>query len=67
MSAGYLSTRHAAEYLDLTVRAFDQAVRRLGIPHHRIGRLRRFKASELDAVLDAMSKRPVRPRQHGAA
>jgi len=67
MSEGWLSTRSAAKHLDMTPRAFDQAVRRLGIPHHRIGRLRRFKASELDAVLDAMSKRPVRPRQQGAA
>lgn len=58
MSDGYLSTKHAAEYLDLSVRAFDQAVRRHGIPCKRIGRLRRFVKADLDRALDAMSRRP---------
>lgn len=55
---GYLSAQSAAKYLDMTYAAFDQAVRRHGIPHKRIGRLRRFKASDLDAALDAMGRRP---------
>ena len=58
MTPGYLSTKHAAAYLDLTVRAFDQAVRRHGIPHARIGKLRRFKPADLDAVLTTMAQRP---------
>ena len=55
--SGYLSPRHAAEYLDLTYRAFDQAVRRLGIPHKRLGRVRRFSKAALDRMLDAMTDR----------
>lgn len=55
---GYLSARHAAEYLDLTYRAFDQAVRQHGIPYKRLGRLRRFAKADLDRVLEAHSLRP---------
>jgi excisionase family DNA binding protein len=58
MTPGYLSAKHAAEYLDLSYRAFDQAVRRHGIPHERIGRLRRFTPAALDAALKAMGQRP---------
>lgn len=54
---GYLSARSAAAYLDMTYGAFDQAVRRLAIPHERIGRLRRFKKSTLDSMLHAMGQR----------
>lgn len=58
MSDGYLSARSAAAYLDLTYKAFDQAVRRHGIPCKRLGRLRRFLKADLDRALDAMSQRP---------
>lgn len=59
MTDGYLSARSAAAYLDLTYRAFDQAVRRHGIPHERLGRLRRFRKADLDNVLKAMRQRPT--------
>lgn len=60
MSGGYLSARHAAEYLDLTYEAFDKAVRKHGIPFKWFGRLRRFQKTDLDKALDAMSRRPLR-------
>lgn len=66
MNDGYLSAHSAAAYLDLTYRAFDQAVRRHGIPHKRIGRLRRFLKADLDRTLDAMAQRP-RPRRKTVA
>lgn len=58
MTPGYLSTKNAAAYLDLPVRAFYQAVQRHGIPHGRIGKLLRFKVTDLDAALQAMAQRP---------
>lgn len=59
----YLSSRHAAEYLDLSYRAFDVWVRRYGVPHLRLGRQRRFEPAVLDQVLRTMSQRPgLRPR-----
>lgn len=62
MSEGpYLSATHAADFLDLTYKAFDMAVRRHGIPYKRLGRLRRFSKADLEKVLDAMTARP-RPR-----
>ena len=61
--SGYLSSRHAAEYLDLTWRAFDQAVRRHGIPYKWFGRQRRFKVADLERVLDAMTARPKSRRR----
>lgn len=66
MNDGYLSAKHAAEYLDLSYDAFDQAVRRHALPCYRIGRLRRFLKSDLQAALQAMALRP-RKRQRRAA
>lgn len=60
MSAGYLSARHAAEYLDMTFRAFDQWTRREGIPCLRIGRTRRYTRESLDRALKTISLRPRR-------
>lgn len=54
---GYLSSQSAAKYLDMTYAAFDQAVRRLGIPHGRLGRQRRFSKDTLDRVLKTMAMR----------
>lgn len=62
MTDGYLSARHAAEFLDMSYAAFDQAVRRLGIPCKKFGRLRRFRKADLERVMDAMSQRPRRKR-----
>jgi excisionase family DNA binding protein len=51
----WLDAEEAAEYLRLrSVRALYDHVRRGRVPAHRLGRLLRFRRSELDAMLDAV-------------
>lgn len=57
--SGYLTAQHAAEYLDMTVRAFDQFARRNGIPCARRGRIRLYRQATLDRVVTMMAERPV--------
>ena len=66
MKDGYLSTKHATEYLDMSPSAFGRAVRKHGIPHGRIGRLRRFRKDTLDRVLATMALRPTTRRGPGS-
>lgn len=54
---GYLSARHAAEYLDMPYRTFDKWVRREGVPHALVGRQRRFSRTTLDAVMKTLALR----------
>ena len=63
MSAAYLSTKEAAAYLGVSVRGFDQFVRRHGVPHVRYGRHRKFTIATLDRVLSTMAQRPARLRK----
>lgn len=52
MSTGpWLTSEKAAEYLGLTTKALREATRRGKIPVHRLGRLLRFSAAELDALV----------------
>lgn len=62
MTAGYLSARSAAAYLDKTYKAFDQFVRRHGVPCKRLGRVRLFLKADLDRVVDVMTDRARRER-----
>lgn len=62
MTDGYLSARHAAAYLDMSYAAFDQMVRRQGIPHKRYGRIRRFLKSDLEAAGDVLRLRLLRKK-----
>lgn len=49
----WMDAAEAAEYLRLrSVRALYDHVRRGRVPGHRLGRLLRFRRSELDAVLE---------------
>lgn len=56
----YLSSQHAAQYLDMTYEAFDKFVRREGVPHLRLGRKRLFEPKVLDDVVKAISLRQQR-------
>lgn len=54
----WLTTAEAAAYLSMTPKAFDEWVRRHGVPCGRTGlRTRRFKASALDKVLATFAAR----------
>jgi hypothetical protein len=60
MSEPLLTSAQAAAYLGYSTRAaFDKAVVRLGLSFQWIGRRKRFKASELDRAVRAMTLRRV--------
>jgi excisionase family DNA binding protein len=48
---GWLDTRSAAAYLDLSLKAFESKLDRREVPVHRMGRSLRFLPSELDALV----------------
>lgn len=54
----YVDTNTAAEHLGTTVRHIRELVYRRQIPYYKVGRLVRFKPSELD---EWMAKRRVSP------
>lgn len=53
MSDRWLTADEAAAYIGLSRKALYERVRRGQIPAHRLGRALRFKASEIDQVLEA--------------
>ena len=58
-----LTSREACDYLRLpSLNALHQAVGRHGIPHQKVGRSLRFRASELDAY---MAENALRRRGRG--
>jgi excisionase family DNA binding protein len=63
MSEPLLTARQAAAYVNVSYAAFDQMVRRVGIPHERWGRVRRFRKDVLDRALRTMTQRYDRTRR----
>jgi hypothetical protein len=63
MSAAYLSTRHAAEFFDLPVKAFRRLAREEGIKDYPLGpRQHRYKADDLHRTAEAIRLRPRRQK-----
>jgi excisionase family DNA binding protein len=60
----WLSTDKAAAHLDLSPGAFDELVRRKGIPHQWVGNSRRFSRDVLDKLVTAglLGRARRRPR-----
>jgi len=54
-SAGLLTPKEAAEYLRVPIKSLYNRVQRREISHIKLGRLLRFKKSELDRVLKVMA------------
>jgi len=59
----FLDARSASQHMNVPIYYLTSAAKRkaLGIPHYRIGRLLRFKRSELDAwLVENASRHPGR-------
>ncbi len=54
-SADLLTPKEAAEYLRVPIKSIYNRVQRKEISHIKLGRLLRFKKSELDRVLKVMA------------
>lgn len=54
-SADLLTPKEAAEYLRVPIKSLYNRVQRREISHIKLGRLLRFKKSELDRVLKVMA------------
>jgi len=52
---GYMTAKEAAAYLRLSPNSLDALIRDEDLPFRRVGRKRLFRASEIDAWLDARS------------
>lgn len=53
-----MSSREAMEYLNIGSTKFWSLVYGLALPSYRVGRLHRFRKSDLDAFMDAHRHRP---------
>ena len=54
-----MTAPEAAAYLGMTTKALREATRRGKIPFHRLGRLLRFTAAELDSALTPCLSSPT--------
>ncbi len=64
----YLTSAEAAQYLRKTLKGFDHFCAAHGLlPDARAGRVRLYLPSSLEAVVQAMAKRPRRRRIQRAA
>lgn len=64
----YVDTDAVAEYLGVSRRTLEVWVQRRRIPFHKVGRLVRFRLSEVDAWIAETTEQatadPVRHRRH---
>ena len=67
LSQGFLNIRQIADYLGIKASTIYALVERRGIPHYKVGRLVRFKKSEVDQWMEGQKEqslntkiRPVR-------
>jgi excisionase family DNA binding protein len=59
-SDGFISIDELADYLKVKKRTAYYLVETMQIPHYRIGRLIRFKLSEIEAWMETKKHEPVR-------
>lgn len=58
VARAYLSPQEAAEYVGISERQMRDLVYRRVVPFTKVGRLLRFRVSELDAWLESNTTRP---------